>query len=131
MRRTRIYGIWGGMISRCHNPHVRCFHRYGGRGIYVCERWRTSFENFLADMGECPVGCSLDRIDNEGPYSPENCRWATALEQGRNKRNNVKHEGRTLSEWSRELGMDVTTMRTRVRKWGWERAISQPIRGRS
>jgi hypothetical protein len=117
MCRSRVYSIWCGMHQRCRNPNHRAYKDYGGRGIYVCERWQR-FENFLADMGEPPDGMTIDRINNDGPYEPGNCQWATRQEQSLNKRDNVwitvNGETKTVTNWSRQLGLGHSTVSERL-----------------
>jgi hypothetical protein len=133
LSRTRIHNLWWAMITRCTNPNSHAFKDYGGRGIKVCDRWRT-FENFYADMGERPDGKSLDRINNDGDYEPENCRWATHSEQHSNRRSCHRLEafGRnlTLTEWSVTTGVPVGTLWARICKLGWPatKALSMPLR---
>lgn len=119
---TKTYSIRADMIRRCYNIKNQNYEYYGGRGIRVCERWLVSFENFLEDMGECPDGMSLDRIDVNGNYEPGNCRWATIREQRTNTRVNVfiEYEGvrLTLVEWSEKLKIKYSTLQSRHTK-GW------------
>lgn len=131
---TVVYKTWENMKKRCTNPNVPNYERYGGRGIKVCDRWLNSFENFYSDMGDLPFEkAQIDRIDNNGDYSPENCRWVSAKENSRNKRNNRKHtfNGETLCliEWSERTGINYWTLKGRVNKRGYtiERALSEPI----
>lgn len=117
-----IYYIWQLMLARCYSASRSNYHRYGGRGITVCARWRRSFEAFLADMGERPPGMSLDRIDNNGNYEPGNCRWATRKQQARNTRANrlITHDGKTQTamEWCEEYGLNFRTFTNRLDRDG-------------
>lgn len=106
---TRVYRIWKGMKSRCLNTNTPRYKDYGGRGIQVCGRW-LSFENFYADMGDPPAGTSLDRIDNDGPYSPDNCRWATTREQNLNRKKIVRINGVPLVELAEARGVSYHTL---------------------
>jgi len=118
------------MNKRCRNPADKDYLRWGGRGIRVCERWRNSFENFLADMGKKPSAKhSLDRINNDGDYEPGNCRWATNREQSRNRSNNryITAFGETLLvvEWAERSNVKLGTIYRRL-QYGWspERAVT-------
>ena len=131
---TSEYGTWSDMKQRCSNPRHRKYHRYGGRGIVVCERWQC-FKNFFADMGRRPsIRHSLDRIDNNGNYEPGNCRWATTKQQARNTVSNqlVSFQGETLclAEWAERKGIKPLTLRARIFEYGWtvERAMTTPVR---
>lgn len=86
---TRTHKTWSSMLERCRNPNNTVYAYYGGRGIQVCDRWQK-FEDFLADMGERPIGMSIDRIDSDGNYELDNCRWATRLEQRHNRRDTCR-----------------------------------------
>ena len=129
--RARTYDSWKDMCRRTTNPKVHNYYRYGGRGIKVCSRWRL-FENFLADMGFRPAGYTLDRVDNDKDYSPENCVWATPKQQANNTRRNKwmtkDGETKTLQAWANELGIDRRTIQSRLR-YGWseQRALSVPV----
>jgi hypothetical protein len=134
---SRAYVAWGNMINRCTNPNDAKFPRWGGRGITICERW-AAFENFYADMGDPPEGHSLDRINNDGNYEPQNCRWADASTQTKNRRpmksgRYITHNGRTLdtAEWSRELGLHRDAVLKRL-QYGWDEvsAVTLPMHSR-
>lgn len=119
-KRHPLYATWSGMVARCHNPRHPNYPTYGGRGITVCDRWRASLDAFAADMGPRPAGHTVDRIDNDGPYDPANCRWASRLEQGHNRRDvrPLTWNGRTqpLSAWAREAGLPAATIRSRLER---------------
>jgi hypothetical protein len=114
---TREYHSWNNMIARCTNEKHRSYVRYGGRGIRICDRWLNSFEDFYTDMGDRPQGMSLDRIGNEGDYTPDNCRWATTKEQNRNRRDNRLIEGKAMVEWCEENDLNYEPVRHRLHRF--------------
>lgn len=132
MTRTRIYAIWHSMIDRCHLPTNDAYSRYGGRGIHVCSEWHD-FTKFYADMGDAPKGMSLERVDNDGDYYPENVVWADAKTQANNRRSNVvlEHNGKkqTMQQWCDELSLKIGTVWARINR-GWDagRALTQEVR---
>ena len=131
---TVEYRIWAGMKTRCLNPKHPWFHRYGGRGIKICQRWLDSYENFLADMGRRPSPRhTLERKDNDGPYSPENVIWATRKTNSRNRSNThwLTFQGVTLSvtTWAERTGISrVVLFRRLYKDWSVERTLTQPVR---
>jgi hypothetical protein len=123
--RDRTYLTWAAMKNRCKNATHRSYPHYGGRGIKVCARWAGSdgLKYFIADMGRRPPGMTLDRIDVNGDYCPENCRWATAKTQRRNRRNAPRPrafgKAQTYAEWAEEYGTSMKVIRLRVQRYGW------------
>lgn len=133
MSKTRTYESYLGMIKRCYDPEHNRFPRYGGRGIKVCDRWLESFENFLEDMGECPSAMSLDRVDNDGDYCPQNCKWSSATEQARNRVSNRTLEyggmSKTVAEWGEYTGLGWSTLNGRLQNgWNVEDTLTRPKR---
>lgn len=112
---SKAWHIWAQMKQRCTNPGNRCYKWYGARGITICKRWLNSFENFWKDMGDPPAGLSLDRIDNDGPYSPDNCRWATAKQQYANsrQRSTAERSATMKAAWARRKARDLETQGAR------------------
>jgi hypothetical protein len=121
--RTKIYIAWCGIINRCYDPKSDFFYRYGGRGIKMCDRWRNSFEAFLADMGEPPTAKhSIDRIDNDGNYEPSNCRWQAPQKQMSNQTRTIRvivnGEETSLMNACKLKGLDYLNIYRRMKKYG-------------
>ncbi len=114
---SRTYTSWKKMLQRCENPRDKRYPEWGGRGIKVCDRWHD-YAAFLSDMGERPAGMSIERENNDGDYEPGNCRWASAADQVRNRRNTrmVTIDGVTLclKDWARQRGINYQTVYMRI-----------------
>ena len=130
----RLLGVWRSMHNRCYNSTQASYKNYGGRGIAVDAVWHGAggFARFLQDMGPCPDGGTLERIDNNANYGPSNCRWATRGEQAKNKRNNrlISANGKTqtLQDWARDLGCSHSAIILRIRKGMSEQdAVTKPV----
>ena len=132
--KTNLHKIWQGMIQRCHNPKNPAYSYYGGRGIFVCPEWHdyTIFSKWAHD--NCYVdGLSIERIDNDLEYSPDNCKWIPRSEQSKNRRSVLKYEyngaTKTLREWGEEVGIKPKILWSRIHSgWTIERALTQPVR---
>lgn len=127
-----MYKMWISMKQRCDNSNLPAYERYGARGITYEPRWSV-FLNFLEDMGERPDGMTIERIDNNGNYTKENCRWATPKEQQNNTRRNVNitYDGQTMNQaqWEIKLKMPTNTIYNRLKAgWSVEEAITKPLR---
>lgn len=128
---TSEYHCWESIIARCTNQKDPRYKGYGGKGISVCERWRGSFLNFLADMGQRPApDLSIDRINNDGNYEPGNCRWADSKTQSRNTSRNkfyiYKGQRLILNDWAPILGISKSALRQRLKKMTVDEAFSKP-----
>lgn len=134
LRNPKLYAVWNQMIERCENENQKWYHRYGGRGIKVCTEWHNycNFEKWVESVGGKPERMSLDRIDNDKDYCPENCRWATQKEQTRNQSRTIVIEfngkSQSLADWADELGIKWVTLHNRyVRGWSVERMLTEPV----
>ena len=127
---SRLYNIWAGMKTRCFNSDDDAFHRYGGRGITVCDEWRYSFESFRdwALQNGYDDALSIDRINNDGSYCPENCRWVDQQTQAKNRSCSLIFQGEHLSVWAERKNMKPHTLARRLETgWSWEKALNTPV----
>lgn len=131
MTKTRLYRIWLHMKDRCLNPKHVHFKCYGGRGISICKEWVENFESFRdwALSNGYQKALTLDRINNNENYCPENCRWVSATEQNRNTSRNIFYQGKCLKEWAEALNIDYALVRGRIwAGWSIEKSLTTPVR---
>lgn len=143
MSKTRLYRVWAGVKNRCYNENASNYKYYGAKGITMCDEWKDSFESFRNwaiasgyNENARPQECTLDRIDNNSGYSPNNCRWANHQEQCNNQSSNkiiaFNGESHSMSEWADVIGMEYTTLRARIRRgMSISEALTKPVRSRS
>lgn len=131
-RIIRLYSVWRSMRRRCNSQSSDCYDRYGGRGIYVCNEWNDydAFRLWAINNGY-KKHLTIDRIDNDGPYSPDNCQWVTNHEQHSNTRRNrlitFRGETKHIAEWARQMGIHRSTLRLRLNNWPLEKAMTSPV----
>lgn len=139
--KDRLYGVWKDIKKRCYNENERSYKNYGGRGIKMCDEWKNNYENFKSwaisagyDENAGYMECTIDRIDVNGNYCPENCRWVDVKVQANNMRSNCvieyNAEKHTLSEWANILGIKAITLWARINTYNWsiEKAFTTPVR---
>lgn len=133
--KTKLYAVWNTMMSRCYNPKTERYNRYGGRGITVCDEWLHNYQAFRdwANSNGYKEGLTIDRIDVDGNYCPDNCRWVSSLEQQNNTSRNryitLDGETHTMAEWARKTGISVAAINSRLKSgWGVKETLTTPVR---
>lgn len=134
-RDTRLFSIWSGMKTRCYNENTDSFKYYGGKGVIICDEWLNDFQTFYdwSMSNGYWDNLTIDRIDVNGNYAPDNCRWTTYKIQSTNRTNNhfvrINNETKALSEWAEESGINYHTVQDRLRRgWSHEAALFEPLR---
>lgn len=137
LRKHRLYGIWNNIKSRCTNPNSDSYNRYGGRGIKMCAEWKDNFKAFYDWSMEngYKENLTIDRINNDGNYEPDNCRWVTDKKQANNRNNNknftLNNETKTLTEWCEHFNINYRTVQDRLKRgWSIKRALTEPVQSK-
>lgn len=134
LKNTRLFSIWAGMKNRCHNSNTPNYHGYGARGITVCDEWKNNFQAFYdwSMKNGYSDDLSIDRIDNDKGYSPDNCRWANCKQQSTNRSTNhivtINGVSKCLAEWCEDYGINYKTVKDRLKRgWTYEDALSKAV----